>query len=259
MKGIWIPIEVLKMPGLSASEKMMLAEIIALSKGRACTASNAHFSDLFGFTKRNCTRLIRSLEDKNLIKIKIKRKGKLVVSRQITTKKRYCQSDSTGDVNLTTGYCQSDNRVLSKVPLENTLENTLEEEEAPPQNQKEEEQEPYTGGGKIALPYRVKQLFLKHKVTVLEDDMKDCASIAFKMRDAIMQHNGNSHRPADDRITQGVSNMLDKMPAWVKEKGYFSASFINRKFSSLYDEIRKQHTAGEVKRNNKIQHGGNYA
>jgi hypothetical protein len=82
-KGIWIPAEVWLNDGLSVMEKLFLVEIDSLDNDSGCFASNAHFSKFFGITKPRCSQIIKSLEAKKLIKIKLEMKDKQVTKRTV--------------------------------------------------------------------------------------------------------------------------------------------------------------------------------
>jgi DNA-binding MarR family transcriptional regulator len=68
INGLWLPKDILY-TSLSDTEKIMLAEIFALSNGRPCTASNQQIGDYLRMSKQKVMRTIKSLEKKNYIKI----------------------------------------------------------------------------------------------------------------------------------------------------------------------------------------------
>jgi len=82
-KGIWIPKEIWLNKELTVIEKLFLVEIDSLDNEEGCYASNAHFSEMFELTKGRCTQIIKSLEEKNLVKIQIIREGKIISKRVI--------------------------------------------------------------------------------------------------------------------------------------------------------------------------------
>ena len=82
-KGVWIPKEIWLNKDLTIMEKLFLVEIDSLDNDKGCFASNAHFAEFFGITKGRCTQIIRSLEKKGLVTIKLEREGKNVSKRII--------------------------------------------------------------------------------------------------------------------------------------------------------------------------------
>lgn len=59
----------LKSSELSAAEKLVLCDIVALSQKRPCTISNATFAERFGISPRQITSHIKKLSDKGWIEI----------------------------------------------------------------------------------------------------------------------------------------------------------------------------------------------
>lgn len=82
-KGIWIPKEIWLNNELTIMEKLFLIEIDSLDNEEYCFASNKHFSEFFDISKGRCTQIIKSLEGKKYIEIKLLREGKQVVKRLI--------------------------------------------------------------------------------------------------------------------------------------------------------------------------------
>jgi hypothetical protein len=82
-KGIWIPAEIWESPLLTLQEKVFLVEIDSLDKSKGCFASNSYFATFFNVSKSRCTQVIKSLEDKKLLTIKLKRKGKQIIRRTL--------------------------------------------------------------------------------------------------------------------------------------------------------------------------------
>jgi len=74
-KGIWIPLEILQSPILTDPEKWLLAQIDWLDKGKGCFANNEYFAEFFGRSRRQISRLIKSLCTKGLIKSEIDQKA----------------------------------------------------------------------------------------------------------------------------------------------------------------------------------------
>ena len=69
--GVWIPKEIYLHKGLTPTEKLLLAEITSFSKNGVCFASNEHFSEFLGISKRQVSRLISHLNDLGLIKVEL--------------------------------------------------------------------------------------------------------------------------------------------------------------------------------------------
>lgn len=82
-KGIWIPKEIWLNKDLSLIEKVFLVEIDSLDNDKGCFASNAYFANFFGMSKGRCSQIIKSLESKKLISIRIEREGKQIVKRVV--------------------------------------------------------------------------------------------------------------------------------------------------------------------------------
>ena len=82
-KGVWIPKEIWLNKDLTVMEKLFLVEIDSLDNDKGCFASNAHFAEFFDITKGRCTQIIKSLEKKGLVTIKLEREGKNVSKRII--------------------------------------------------------------------------------------------------------------------------------------------------------------------------------
>lgn len=80
-KGIWIPKEIWLNKDLTVMERLFLVEIDSLDNEHGCFASNAHFSEMFDISKGRCTQIIKSLEQKGYLKIKLIRDGKQVSKR----------------------------------------------------------------------------------------------------------------------------------------------------------------------------------
>ena len=87
-KGVWIPCELWLDKSLKPIQKFFLLEIDSLDNDEGCFASNAHFSQLFGVTKGRCTQIIKELEEKKLITVKIERDGKAISRREIRVVKK---------------------------------------------------------------------------------------------------------------------------------------------------------------------------
>lgn len=70
-KGIWIPIEILKLKDISQTEKLLLSVVISLDSGDGCYATNRYFSELFGVSKDRITRIISELTKKEYLNSEI--------------------------------------------------------------------------------------------------------------------------------------------------------------------------------------------
>ena len=69
-KGIWIPKEIWLNKELKLIEKCFLVEIDSLDNDDGCFASNGYFAEFFGISKGRCSQIIKSLEEKKMIKVK---------------------------------------------------------------------------------------------------------------------------------------------------------------------------------------------
>ena len=85
IKGIWIPKEIWDLKELSWTERVLIAEILALSSRQECTANNEHFSNRLMVTKESASRLINKLVKLGYLKstIKFKKNTKQVESRTL--------------------------------------------------------------------------------------------------------------------------------------------------------------------------------
>jgi len=84
-KGIWIPYEVLTDKKLSDKEKHIYSMIIALTKEKDCTMSNAYVGSLLNISTIQVSRLINSLKKKEYIKTEMiyKENSKEILLRKI--------------------------------------------------------------------------------------------------------------------------------------------------------------------------------
>ena len=128
-KGIWIPKKIWLNKDLNVMEKLFLVEIDSLDNADGCFASNAHFSEFFGLSKNRCSEIIKSLESKNLIKIKLIRSGKKIEKRVLKlvdfkTDKEYSENRRGYSENRQT---YSENRMGYSENTEgnNTINNTI--------------------------------------------------------------------------------------------------------------------------------------
>ena len=110
-KGIWIPKEVWLNKDLSLQEKVFLVEIESLDNDNGCFASNKYFSEFFNITKGRCTQIIKLLEKKNMIKIKIIMKEKQIIKRVIKVVNkltRVVNKLNLPSENIKEGYLEND-------------------------------------------------------------------------------------------------------------------------------------------------------
>ena len=85
LKGLWIPLDILQTYELSASEKLVLAVIIGLSKEGQCIASNQYIADVVGLSVDWVKKIIPKLERKEYIRAKKYRDEKKMIRRVIYT------------------------------------------------------------------------------------------------------------------------------------------------------------------------------
>ena len=82
-KGVWIPKEVWLSSELTIMEKLFYVEIDSLDNESGCFASNAHFSDFFSISNGRCTQIIKSLEKKGFVKVRLEYSGKEISKRVV--------------------------------------------------------------------------------------------------------------------------------------------------------------------------------
>lgn len=102
-KGVWIPAEIWLNKDITMMEKLFLVEIDSLDNDQGCFASNAYFAEFFDMSKGRCTQIIKSLESKKLIKIRLTRKGKQITKRTI----RVVNKLTRGSENIKQGYLEN--------------------------------------------------------------------------------------------------------------------------------------------------------
>jgi hypothetical protein len=84
-KGMWISIEIIKNHELDWTNKVLLSEIISLSKlERGCFASNQTLSNFLEIKRQTIHRRIKFLVEKGYIKTKNKYSGQKCIGRIIT-------------------------------------------------------------------------------------------------------------------------------------------------------------------------------
>ena len=125
-KGVWIPKEIWLNKDLTVMEKLFLVEIDSLDNDKGCFASNAHFAEFFGITKGRCTQIIRSLEKKGLVTIKLEREGKNVSKRIIKVVRKLNTLVSKLNTPLSeTKHPYLENDEGSNTSNSNTISNTV--------------------------------------------------------------------------------------------------------------------------------------
>ena len=99
-------------PDLSAQEKLLFAEITALTnKDGVCFAGNKYFADLYGLSTVTISRQISALEKEGFIKIEYEKSGAKVKKRIITINKNVNGKAQTINKNV--------NRTINKNVKEN--------------------------------------------------------------------------------------------------------------------------------------------
>lgn len=58
---------------MSASEKLVFAEIHSLDNEFGCVAENQHFAEMFGLSERTVQHIIQSLKQKHLIEVVVRK------------------------------------------------------------------------------------------------------------------------------------------------------------------------------------------
>ena len=83
-RGVWIPADIWLNSDLSIQEKVMLVEIDSLCVGeRGCYKRNKAFADFFQLSESRVSEVIKSLEQKGMIRIEYQRSGKQIIERNI--------------------------------------------------------------------------------------------------------------------------------------------------------------------------------
>ena len=125
-KGVWIPKEIWLNKDLTIMEKLFLVEIDSLDNDKGCFASNAHFAEFFGITKGRCTQIIKSLEKKGLVTIKLEREGKNISKRIIKVVRKLNALVSKLNTPLSeTKHPYLENDEGSNTSTSNTVSNTV--------------------------------------------------------------------------------------------------------------------------------------
>jgi len=82
-KGIWIPKHIWLNENLTVMEKLFLIEIDSLDNEEGCFASNKYFAGFFKISKGRCTQIIKELERKKLVTIKVFYSDKQIIKRVV--------------------------------------------------------------------------------------------------------------------------------------------------------------------------------
>jgi hypothetical protein len=94
--GVWLPKEIYLHKGLTPTEKLLLAEINSFSKNGVCFASNEHFSEFLGITKKHVSKLITKLSKMELVKVDLTyKKGTKEVEKRLITPIRFYEDTPT--------------------------------------------------------------------------------------------------------------------------------------------------------------------
>lgn len=102
-KGIWIPADIWTEKKLTLIEKLFFVEINSLDNERGCFAGNAYFSEFFGLTNSRCSQIIKSLEKKGYVSVKLEYRGKVIKKRTV----RVCNKLHRGIKNITLPYVEN--------------------------------------------------------------------------------------------------------------------------------------------------------
>jgi len=129
-KGVWIKKDMWLNDELSIMEKVFMVEIDSLnSKEKGCYASNSYFSDFFGISKGRCSQIIKSLEKKGFLTIKLIREKKVIIERQLRVVNKLntlVRKLNKGIKKTKQGYLE--NAQVSNTVINNTLfNNTIKE------------------------------------------------------------------------------------------------------------------------------------
>lgn len=113
--GVWIPKEIYLHKGLTPTEKLLLAEISSFSKNGICFASNEHFSEFLGVSKKHVSRLISKFVEMGFVTVELiyKNNTKEVEKRTITP--IYIQEDTPPHLGGYPHHIQEDTPPLSCV------------------------------------------------------------------------------------------------------------------------------------------------
>ena len=133
-KGIWISKDVWLSEELTLIEKIFYVEIDSLDNDQGCFASNGYFSKFFSISAGRCSQVIKSLEAKGFVKVRLEYSGKQVVKRVIRvvnklntlpakTKYPYLENAQDNNINNDTTEDLHDRIDELETELENQREN----------------------------------------------------------------------------------------------------------------------------------------
>ena len=78
---MWIPPEIWSLKDLSLTERVLLAEIASLERGKGCFASNRYFADLLGLSPDSVKKYLRRLSQAELVEITLKANERKITIR----------------------------------------------------------------------------------------------------------------------------------------------------------------------------------
>jgi hypothetical protein len=88
--GVWIPKSIYLNKDLTPTEKLLLAEVSSFAKNGICFASNEHFADFLGISKKHVSKLVSKLSKMGLITVDlIYKEGSLEVDKRTITPIRF--------------------------------------------------------------------------------------------------------------------------------------------------------------------------
>jgi len=121
--GIWIPVELMNNEKLDWTNKVLMSEIMNLSKlENGCIASNEHFAQILGIERSAVSKRITFLEKVGMImtnKIYERKRcvGRVIQLRTLKPEVRDCDSDKNHPESISTAGCGSTNE-LGIVPAD---------------------------------------------------------------------------------------------------------------------------------------------
>jgi helix-turn-helix protein len=74
-KGIWVPREILRVPGVNPTQKLLWSSIHGLDKQGECWATNAYFEKLLNLSERQVKYSIQALKKKGLLTVEKQKRG----------------------------------------------------------------------------------------------------------------------------------------------------------------------------------------
>lgn len=130
-KGIWIEKNIWLDKNLNITERVFLAEIDSLDcEERGCFASNTHFSEWSGLSKSRCTEIIKKLEEKGYITVRLIKKpnSKEIEKRILKVKKKGIRKTEYPIREIEGGYSENRTDVFEKPKERNTYIRNTERE-----------------------------------------------------------------------------------------------------------------------------------